>query len=503
MSGGFRSRSRSGDRPRTHGKDAWAAKKSAPKKETKPDHKNERPEGHRTAGGGGRRGEAGSSRQLRNKSVDLPRQVVYDVLLKVEHDGAYANLALPPALDAAGLNGRDAAFATELTYGTLRNQGVVDAVLGVCMDRDPDTSVRVALRMGAYQLLYLRVSDHAAVDTSVELVVGKARGFVNAVLRRVARTPLDQWLHRLSPADPLEALALRSNHPTWIVKAFDAALDGDRRELEAALDADSQRPTVHLAARPGEISAEELALITGGTQGRYSPYAVYLEQGGDPGALDPIRQRLAMVQDEGSQLIARAVSEVPLEGPDDGRWLDLCAGPGGKAALLGALAAIDSAHVTAVEPAAHRARLVRRVTDGLPVEVIQADGRTPELEPGFDRVLVDVPCSGLGALRRRPEARWRKTPEDIAELQRLQKELLASALHLVRPGGVVVYSTCSPVLEETRHVVEDVPTHDTVVEIDIREYLAGMPCLGPGPSAQMWPHRHGTDAMFVAALRKQ
>lgn len=220
-------------------------------------------------------------------------------------------------------------------------------------------------------------------------------------------------------------MAFEHAHPEWIAGSFNEALlaenqdasvdvesphsDGIHPELAAALAADSERPLVHLVARPGEISAEELALMIGGETGRYSPYAVYLESGGNPGALEPVQQSMAAVQDEGSQLIARAVVEAEVLGEDSGRWLDLCAGPGGKAALLGALAAIDGASVDAVEVSPHRTELIRSTVADLPVTVHVADGRSPGLAAGFDRVLVDAPCSGLGALRRRPEARWKKT----------------------------------------------------------------------------------------------
>ena len=214
-----------------------------------------------------------------------------------------------------------------------------------------------------------------------------------------------------------------------------------------------------------------------------------------------MREGLAAVQDEGSQIIARAVTEVPVE-QDQGRWLDLCAGPGGKAALIGAIAAIDAATVDAVEVSPHRAELISKTVRGLPVTVHTADGRDPKLEPGYDRVLVDAPCSGLGALRRRPEARWTKSEDDIAELTQLQEELLQSAVNLAKPGGVVVYSTCSPDVRETRGVVEKLLAKGGVEELDARQWAAGMEDVGEGPSVQMWPHRHGTDAMFFAVLRK-
>lgn len=437
---------------------------------------------------------------------DAAREAAYEVVERVDTEGAYANLVLPRLLRQRKITGRDAAFATELAYGTLRTRGVIDAVIAECSSRElkkVSPAVLAALRLGAYQLLYTRVDDHAAVDTSVRLVgarEGKAKGFANAVLRAVARRTAHEWVEALAPDDPVARLAFSTAHPEWIARSFRAALGGDA-ELDDALAADSQRPIVHLVARPGEISAAELALITGGEEGRYSPYAVYLAEG-DPGSLEPVRDRLAAVQDEGSQLIARAVAEVPIEA-DAGRWLDLCAGPGGKAALVGSLAAIDAARVDAVEVSEHRAELVRKATAGLPVSVHVADGREPGLEPGYDRVLVDAPCSGLGALRRRPEARWSKSEADIDGLTRLQGELLASAISLAKPGGVVVYSTCSPDLRETRGVVEEALARGGVEELEASQFVPGMEDTGKAASVQMWPHRHGTDAMFFAVLRKK
>jgi 16S rRNA (cytosine967-C5)-methyltransferase len=246
------------------------------------------------------------------------------------------------------------------------------------------------------------------------------------------------------------------------------------------------------------VTAEQLAEQVDGRVGRFSPYAVYLP-GGDPGRLAPVRDGAALVQDEGSQLVARALTMVDLDGPDTGRWLDLCAGPGGKTAMLASLG--GSARVTAVEPAAKRADFVEENTRGLPVEVVRVDGRDPGLEPGFDRVLVDAPCTGLGALRRRPEARWRRVPADVPQLAKLQRELLASAIRLTRPGGVVLYATCSPHLAETVGVVADALRRHPVTALDTRPLFYPTDDLGDGPYVQLWPHRHGTDAMFAAALK--
>ncbi|MGS2805091.1 RsmB/NOP family class I SAM-dependent RNA methyltransferase [Nocardia sp. MW-W600-9] len=449
-----------------------------------------------------------SPRKRRGEPVDPAREVALDVLRAVRDRDAYANLVLPKLLRERKITGRDAAFATELTYGASRSQGQLDAVIAACAGRpvaEIDGPILDILRLGVYQLLRTRTSAHAAVDTSVDLAraeFGQGRaGFVNAVLRRAGEKTVEEWVAELAPADPVGGLAFEYAHPTWIAQSFADALGAHAGELGALLAADDERPVVHLVARPGEITAEELALVTGGEEGRWSPYAVYLD-GGDPGQLEPVREGIAAVQDEGSQLVALALTRAPLDGPDQGRWLDLCAGPGGKAALLGALAAIDLFAVDAVEPAEHRAELVRKSTRGLPVTVHVADGRDSGLAPGYDRILVDAPCTGLGALRRRPEARWRRTPADVPELVTLQRELLAAAWDLLRPGGVVVYSTCSPHLSETVGVVGDFVRRSGAEQLDTREYLPGVTDLGDGPAAQLWPHRHGTDAMFLAALRK-
>ncbi|MBJ7399447.1 RsmB/NOP family class I SAM-dependent RNA methyltransferase, partial [Mycolicibacterium sp.] len=302
--------------------------------------------------------------------------------------------------------------------------------------------------------------------------------------------------------DPIGHAAFVHAHPRWIAQAFADALGVDAGELDAALAADDARPAVHLAARPGVLTAEELAQSVGGDVGRYSPYAVYLGSG-DPGRLAPIRDSRALVQDEGSQLVARALTLAPLEGSDGGRWLDLCAGPGGKTALIAAIAAQQGATVTAIEPNPRRAEIVEHNTRGLTVDVLRLDGRAPSLPAdSFDRVLVDAPCTGLGALRRRPEARWRRTPADVPDLAKLQRELLASAIALTRPGGVVLYATCSPHLVETVGVISDALRRYPVSALDTRILFAPVDNLGPGPYVQLWPHRHGTDAMFAAALRK-
>ncbi|MBJ7288594.1 transcription antitermination factor NusB [Williamsia sp.] len=453
---------------------------------------------------------------IRDKAVDPVRKAARDVLRAVRERDSYANLVLPKLLRERGITGRDAALATELAYGTCRATGVLDAIIASAAGRavdEIDGPVLDVLRLGAYQLLRTRIGAHAAVSTSVDLIRSEAgqgpAGFCNAVLRKISQRDEELWTEELAPSmadDVVGHLAFRYAHPRWIAQVFADALagpDGGVRagELQSALAADDERPIVHLAARPGLISAEELALATGGEVGAFSPYCVYLP-GGDPGKLDAVRDGMAGVQDEGSQLVARAVTVAPIEGDDTGRWLDLCAGPGGKAAMIGALAEIDDAALDAVEPSEHRAELVRTSVKGLPVTVHVADGRDSGLTPGYDRVLVDAPCTGLGSLRRRPEARWRRTPSDVPELVALQRQLLLAALELVRPGGVVVYSTCSPHPAETVGVVESVVAEGLARTVDARPLVPVDDLLGDGPYVQLWPHVHGTDAMFLAALTR-
>ncbi|MCZ2847759.1 RsmB/NOP family class I SAM-dependent RNA methyltransferase [Modestobacter sp. VKM Ac-2978] len=439
-------------------------------------------------------------------TLDGARLTAYDVLDGVSSRAAYANLLLPQLLRERQLEPRDAAFATQLAYGTLRATGTLDAVLTTLVSRplaELDPKVLDLLRLGAYQLIDLRVPAHAAVDTTVALtraIVGTgASGLVNAVLRKVAAGgDRAAWVATLAPADDDERLTLTTDHPRWIVEAWRAAL-ADDAEVEAALLADDAAPEVHLVAR--HVDRDELAADSGGEPGPWSPHAVRLH-GGDPGKLAAIRSGAAAVQDEGSQLAALALVRAPLEGPD-ARWLDMCAGPGGKAGLLAAVRPAG-VHLTAADRSEHRAELVRGALAGADdVEVLVSDATAPSWPAAsFDRVLLDAPCTGLGALRRRPEVRWRRTAADVEPLAELQRQLLDSALASVRPGGVVAYVTCSPHAAETVAVVDAVAGRDDVEVLPVAPLFPEVPGIERGEHAQLWPHRHGTDAMFMALLRR-
>lgn len=454
--------------------------------------------------------------------LDAARQTAYDALRAVDEADAYLNLALPRLLTERNLGSRDAAFSTELAAGTARMQGSYDVFLDSCVEAGVaalQPQVLTALRMGAHQLLNMRVPAHAAVGTSVELVRGSVGErpvrMVNAVLRRIGSQSFEAWVQATAPArdvDVLGHLSVRHSHPRWVVETFRAALP-DFDQVELLLAADNVPPAVALVARPGltDVAAlcERGAVLAGSASGsvragRWSPYAAILS-GGDPARHPAVRAGTAGVQDEGSQLATLATSRVEIDGRDT-RWLDLCAGPGGKAALMTGLGDARGAVVIAGELRSHRARLVAsalRAYPGPPAIVVADGTRPPWVEGSFDRVIADVPCTGLGALRRRPESRWRRKPRDVEDLVLLQQALLYSALDSARIGGVVTYVTCSPHPAETRGVVDAVlGQREDVQELDARAVLSGIPDLGSGPHAQLWPHLHGTDAMFIAQLRR-
>jgi len=449
--------------------------------------------------------------------VQPARQVALDVLRAVSDDDAYANLLLPARILRAGLDAQDAALATELTYGTLRMSGYYDRVVSLAARRPADAvdpALLDVLRLGVHQLLSTRVAAHAAVDESVELArqVGSraGTGFVNGVLRTVGRSTPDEWRERVLAAATSDddRLAAEWSHPVWVIRALRRSLaaEGRQDELVDLLAADNVPPRVSLVALPGLADPSEL----GGDDPLLSPLA-RVSAGGDPAHQPVVRAGRARVQDEGSQLAALLLSRHH-DAATGERWLDMCAGPGGKAALLAAEAARVGAHLVANELVPARVGLVRKALAAVPGDVEVREGDAVRLgvdEPGsYDRILLDAPCTGLGALRRRPEARWRKQPTDVGELTRLQADLLASALDALAPGGLLAYVTCSPHLAETRAIVESgLRRRDDVELLDgpeaVTRVALGDVDLASGPYVQLWPHRQGTDAMFVALVQKR
>ena len=367
----------------------------------------------------------------RTRRADPARLVAFEVLRAVAAEDAYANLVLPARIRHHGLDKRDAGFATELSYGALRGQGTYDAILARCVDRpldQLDPAILDALRIGAHQLLAMRVPAHAALDSTVGLaraVIGAGpSGLVNAVLRKVSAHTLDEWLELLlrDEQDETKVASVRYAHPEWIVRAFRQSLVAHGRpvtEINDLLEADNAAPVVNLVALPGLGSLDE-ALESGATPGELVEGSA-LSSGGDLGRLASVRDGSTRVQDVGSQLVARALASVDLAGTETGtettetgdaetaeaangqaggeRWLDLCAGPGGKAALLGALARQHGATLLANEPAPHRAKLVRQALAAVPHEVWHVrTGEGQKLPPGPRA----RPLSGGGCVAPRP-----------------------------------------------------------------------------------------------------
>lgn len=437
------------------------------------------------------------------------REIALSVVLDVFERDAYANLVLPKRLQRSGISSADAALATELTYGTLRWQGQYDAVIEALSSRsvnEIDAEPLAALRIGLHQIARTRIADHAAVHETVSLL-GRAsagqRGFVNAILRRVLRDGYDSVLGSvLHGLRGDHRLAVAHSHPVWIIQSLRTALaaEGAAGELDALLEADNTPSPVHAVALPGLTKRSELGGVP-----TVSPLGAALNAG-DPAAHPRIREGSARVQDSGSQLAALSLVRAQPVARGE-RWLDMCAGPGGKAALLAATAAQAGAELIANESQAHRAKLVEQATARFDTSVTVRDGRAFASEPeSFDRILVDAPCTGIGALRRRPESRWRKAPDDVAALATLQRELLQAAVTALKPGGIVAYVTCSPHIAETDAVVAKCVSDGGVERIDTPRVIKQLsPNIALGDrqgAAQLWPHRHETDAMYVQLLRK-
>ena len=430
--------------------------------------------------------------------------LVYDLLKEVNRNQGYSNLLLPAALGASNFEQRDKGFATELLYGTLRMQGRHDYILAQVSDRpwsEVDSGIVDVMRMGVHQLFEMRVATHAAVSATVELarkVVGESKAsFVNALLRKVSSKSLAEWLEPVREIkDDVERLSILYSHPAWIVSAyFDLLRDFD--QVEKALEINNIPATPTLVAWPGRSTQSELIEL-GGVATRFSPYGATFQ--GSPGTLEPIRHRRAGVQDEGSQLVAQIFAAAV---STKQRWLDLCAGPGGKAALLSSLAHESGVSFTANEVSEARSKLVVQVVGKARVWI--GDGRDISSHgETFDAILADVPCTGLGALRRRPEVRWRRTLQDLRELTQLQRELVDAAIGVLEVDGVFGYATCSPHLAETRiQVADTLKRHPELSVISVDSYLPQSLTDATDKGAlALWTHRHNTDAMFLALFKK-
>jgi 16S rRNA (cytosine967-C5)-methyltransferase len=417
------------------------------------------------------------------------------VLAQVELQGAYSNLILPKALTESSLDDKDRAFATELVYGTLRMQGRHDHFISAASDRSIeqiDPKALIVLRLGTHQLKQMRVPSHAAIYESVELakkVVGKSTAsFVNAILRKIDSLDFEQLS---KPTQEYSRLALEYSHPEWIVSSYFDSLKNSS-EVISLLQANNNPAKPTLIAWPGLATQGELQ-EAGALAIATSSVATTFD--GNPGDIAAIRERRAGVQDLGSQLVVEKFYD---QFKPNLRWLDLCAGPGGKAAYLSALLKRDGGFLLANEISNERAKLVSQVIHHGEVNV--SDGRSMPDELGkFDRILLDAPCTGIGALRRRPEVRWRRSLQDLKNLTALQSELLESATRLLSPGGIIAYVTCSSHQAETKFQIRSfLKQHSNFTRIPVNDHRADI-----DGDLQLWPHRDGTDAMFLSLLKSK
>jgi 16S rRNA (cytosine967-C5)-methyltransferase len=445
----------------------------------------------------------------------LTRDVAFELLSRIDNDDSYANLLLPVLLKRAGLEGRDAGFVQELAFGTIRNKLLYEKIIQQASSRDLsaiEPAALLVLLLGTHQLLDMRVPLHAAINETVNLAKAKASkgsvGFVNAVLRKVSANSKDAWIDLLTAKlSELDALSTQYSHPVWIVNAFKAALASRKAEseLEHLLESNNIPAKVSLVALPGLSTREDLAAPE--NFGPASPLGVQIT--GSPSNIEAVRSGHARVQDQGSQLMVLALLAAELKCRDT-NWLDMCAGPGGKAALLAAYSKQRGVELVCNEVSTHRAELVRSALAPLgEVLVTTEDGRDlGDQQTKYSRILLDAPCTGLGALRRRPESRWRRTTDDLVDLTKLQRELLESAWKALEPGGVLAYVTCSPHLSETTAQVAwaEGRFKSDLELVNANEILNVVnPELGLDESfrtSQLWPHTHGTDAMFLALFRK-
>ena len=441
---------------------------------------------------------------FKKPKADPVRLLVFDILTEVNRRDGYSNLLLPRALDSSAFDQRDKAFATELLYGTLRMQGRHDYILSQVSDRpwsDVDSGIVDVTRMGLQQIFEMRVPMHAAVSETVELarkVLGESKAsFVNALLRKVSAQPLEDWLAPLAQIDDqVSRLAITYSHPEWMVSAYFDLLR-DYEEVRSLLEANNTPAKPTFVTWPGRSEFSEFAEWDA-TPTAYSPYGFRADV--TPSSLEAVRHRRAGVQDEGSQLVASIFAQVAA---DKNSWLDLCAGPGGKAALLASIADQGSHRFVANEISQVRADLVKQVVGKNEVWVGDAREIGTRGEK-FDAILADVPCTGMGALRRRPEVRWRRRLSDLRELGVLQREISDAAISVLNIGGVFGYATCSPHLAETSIAVADIlRKHPELEQIDIAPFMPqGLEGAVRDKSMALWTQRHNTDAMFLALFRK-
>ena len=433
------------------------------------------------------------------------RKMALELLVRVQESDSYINLLMPKVLGNRDLSDADRGLIQELSYGSLRWRAQYDAFIDqFTIGKTLSDQLRYSLQLGMHQLFRMRVPPHAAIHETVEIVKEiekRAAGLANAVLRNADRKGFDALLaESLVGKSELDALAIRFSHPAWVVQALKQALelDGKGNQLEALLESNNETPIVNLAAI-SEHAAEYLDDL-GLERGEASPIGFLLM--GNP---EPLLETPGVrVQDQGSQLVALALLGV---GDKSGRWLDMCSGPGGKSAILQAGIAKHGGVLDCLEPIPQRAEMVRKaLTAESETNVIVDFGQNAE-KNRYEAVLLDSPCSGLGSVRRKPESRWRKQPSQLPQLTSLQAELLQAGIDALKPGGYLLYSTCSPLVQETNTQVRIALDKNPGLELVdakpvIRQLSPELELNESRKTVQLWTHEHSTDAMFMAIFRK-
>lgn len=430
-----------------------------------------------------------------------PRVLTVTALHKIRKEGAYANILTNEMLSQNNLARLDAAMFTDLVHGTTRYRRYLDYLIEICANRPiaeiEDQLVNI-LEFSLYSYLIRAKPQHAVVnegvETAREIIGERSVGFINAILRKVVSKSKSDWDHEISnQLSGIDLLGTIYSMPNWIVEYFQKQVSNER-ELIVLLQSLNLSPVPTFLRLPNQ-RVNELNLIPS----NWSPFGYFESKRGD--LQRKLLESRLVIQDEGSQLVALALISAEIVGSDTS-WLDMTAGPGGKAAFLAAAAPSRKATLVANELHPHRAKLIENTLQRLDLraDVQIGDALNQAWSAQFDRVLLDAPCTGLGALRRRAESRWRKTPADLIELVDLQKKLLSKAVQAARSGGIVGYTTCSLHPRETEEVVNFIAKTHRLQILNAPMYLPGIP-MEDSPFIKLWPHRHGTDGMFMALLQ--